>query len=322
VEEPGAVSAEAVEVPLSLAGERVDRAVALLTGRTRADAGRLVDSGGVTLDGGPVERRSRRLRAGEQLAIDMSRLAPALGATVLQPAPPGSVDFKVVYEAADFVVVDKPAGVVTHPGAGNREATLAAGLLARYPELARLAAGGFGAPDRPGIVHRLDKETSGLLVVARSPEGYSSLVAQLAARTAKRTYVALVNGRVTAHEGVVDGPIGRSDRDPTAMAVVANGREARTSYRVRRRFTEPVVATELELQLETGRTHQIRVHLAAIGHPVLGDSRYGGSRRAAGGQRLMLHAERLGLCEPRSGKLVEFTAPPPAAFLDVLSRFS
>ncbi len=316
------MTAGAVQVPLSLEGERVDRAVALLTGQTRADAGRLVDSGAVTLDGGPVERRSRRLRAGEQLSIDVSRLGRGADTAVLQPAAPGVVDFTVVYEAADFVVVDKPAGVVTHPGAGNREGTLAGGLLARYPELARLPAEGFGAADRPGIVHRLDKETSGLLVVARSPEGYSSLVAQLAARTAKRSYVALVNGRVTAHEGIVDGPIGRSDRDPTAMAVVATGREARTSYQVSRRFTDPVVATELELRLETGRTHQIRVHLAAIGHPVLGDSRYGGSRRAAGVTRLMLHAAQLGFSEPQTGELVQFTASPPAAFLDALGRFS
>ena len=316
------MTAEAVQVPLTLAGERVDRAVAMLTGQTRADAGRLVDSGGVTLDGGLVERRSRRLRVGERLAIDLSRVAPAAGVTVLQPAPPGAVDFTVICEADDFVVVDKPAGVVTHPGAGNREATLASGLLARYPELARLPLEGFGAPDRPGIVHRLDKETSGLLVVARSPEGYSSLVGQLAARSAKRSYVALVNGRVSSQEGLIDGPIGRSDRDPTAMAVVATGREARTSYRVRRRFTDPVAATELELQLQTGRTHQIRVHLAAIGHPVLGDSRYGRSRRSAGVPRLMLHAERLGFSEPRTGEPLEFTAPPPDAFRQALERFS
>jgi 23S rRNA pseudouridine1911/1915/1917 synthase len=127
---------------------------------------------------------------------------------------------------------------------------------------------------------------------------------------------------VSSREGVIDGPIGRSDRDRTAMAVVGTGRDARTSYRVRRRFTKPVEATELELRLETGRTHQIRVHLAAIGHPVLGDSRYGGSRRSAGLSRLMLHAERLGFLEPSTGEPVEFVALPPTAFADALGHFS
>ena len=278
VEEPRAMTAEAVQVPLTLAGERVDRAVAMLTGQTRAEAGRLVDSGGVTLDGGPVERRSRRLRAGEQLAIDLSSVAPA-GVTVLQPAAPGTVDFTVISEAADFVVVDKPAGVVTHPGAGHREATLAAGLLGRYPELARLRWKASGRRIARASSIGSTRRPRGLLVVARSPEGYSSLVGQLAARTRQALLCGARKRASGSHEGLVDGPIGRSDRDPTAMAVVATGRGARTSYRVRRRFTDPVAATELELQLQTGRTHQIRVHLAAIGHPVLGDSRYGGSRR-------------------------------------------
>jgi 23S rRNA pseudouridine1911/1915/1917 synthase len=203
-----------------------------------------------------------------------------------------------------------------------RVGTLVGGLLERYPELAKLPAEGFGSSERPGIVHRLDKDTSGLLVVARSSRAYRSLTEQMAARTAKRTYLALALGTMRAAQGVIDAPIGRSSRDPTKMAVANAGREARTSYRVLQRFAEPIEATELELQLQTGRTHQIRVHLAAIGHPVLGDGRYGGSRRSSGVRRTMLHAARLGFLAPGSGEALEFEASPPEDYLASIRRFS
>jgi 23S rRNA pseudouridine1911/1915/1917 synthase len=232
------------------------------------------------------------------------------------------VSFEVVYADDDVIVVNKPAGLVTHPGAGVHVTTLVGGLLERYPELAGLPAEGCGSPERPGIVHRLDKETSGLLVVARSPRAYRALTEQLAARTAKRTYLALALGSLRSARGVVDAPIGRSPRDPTKMAVANAGRQARTSYAVLRRFSQPLEATELELQLETGRTHQIRVHLSAIGHPVLGDVRYGGARRSSGVKRLMLHAVRLAFSAPGSSELLEFTAPPPEDYLSSVSGFS
>src|SRR5439155_23772111 len=170
-------------------------------------------------------------------------------------------------------VVDKPPDLVVHPGAGNAAGTMVAGLLARFPELA-----GVGEADRPGVVHRLDKGTSGLLVVARTPAAYESLVGQLSSRSVERRYRTLVWGWPEPTTGLVDAPIGRSRRDPTRMAVAAGGREARTGYETERRYHEPVEAALLECRLETGRTHQIRVHLAAIGHPVVGDARYRGAR--------------------------------------------
>ena len=309
-----------VSIPAALAGERLDRAVALLTGRPRSDAGRLIDAGGVTVGGVAVTHRSHRLKEGDRLGIAIEQLPPATREA--EPAQPGEVSFDVVFEDDDLIVVNKPVGLVTHPGAGVHSGTLVGGLLARYPELARLPEQGCGSPERPGIVHRLDKDTSGLLVVARSPLGFSSLTDQLAARTAKRTYRALVLGSVRAAQGVVDAPIGRSPRYPTGMAVSGAGREARTSYRVLRRFTSPIDATELELQLDTGRTHQIRVHLAAIGHPVLGDGRYGGAKGSSGVRRMMLHAFRLGLLAPATGEPLQFEAPLPDDYLAALERFS
>ena len=240
-----------VEIPGSLGGERVDRVVALLSGRSRADVAALVGSGAVLLDGRPVTSRHRRVVAGEQLAI-LAGPAPA----PVPAAPAGApVDFGVVYEDADLVVVDKPAGLVVHPGAGNRDGTLVSGLLASFPDLAQVRAEGRWDPARPGIVHRLDKDTSGLLVVARTPEARDRLAAQLADRTMGRTYRALALGTFGAAEGTIEAPIGRSARDRTRMAVRGDGRPASTHYRVVERFATPVPTTLLELRLETGRTH-------------------------------------------------------------------
>jgi 23S rRNA pseudouridine1911/1915/1917 synthase len=314
------MSEETLLVPAALAGERLDRSLAFLTGHPRADIGRLIDAGGVSVGGALVTQRSRRLKAGDLVAVVFEELRVI--ETVAVAAAPGEVSFEVVYADDDVIVVNKPVGLVTHPGAGVHAGTLVGGLLERFPELARLPAEGWGAPERPGIVHRLDKDTSGLLVVARSPQGFRSLTEQLAARTAKRTYLALALGTLRATEGVVDAPIGRSSRDPTKMAVAGTGREARTSYRVVRRFSKPLEATELELRLETGRTHQIRVHLSAIGHPVLGDTRYGGARRSSGVRRMMLHAARLGFLAPASGQELEFEAPPPEDYVASVERFS
>jgi 23S rRNA pseudouridine1911/1915/1917 synthase len=311
---------ETLTVPAALAGERLDRSLSFLTGRPRADIGRLIDSGAVSVGGAPVTQRSRRLREGDLVAVTFEQRIVDVPMAVA--AAPGEVDFDVVYADEDIVVVNKPVGLVTHPGAGVREGTLVGGLLERFPELALLPAQGCGSPERPGIVHRLDKDTSGLLVVARSPRAYRSLTEQLAARTAKRTYLALALGTLRATDGVVDAPIGRSTRDPTKMAVAGSGREARTSYRVVQRFSEPLPATELELRLETGRTHQIRVHLAAIGHPVLGDGRYGGSRRSSGVRRMMLHAVRVTILAPRDGASLHFEAPVPEDYLASIERFS
>ena len=309
-------------VPAPLAGERVDRALSLLTGLSRRAVAAMVEEGRVTVDGRPVTTRSRALAGGETLRVSAGA-PPDDG-----PRPDPAVEFAVVHADPQLVVVDKPPGLVVHHGAGHGGGTLVDGLLARFPDLAALAAGGTGDPGRPGVVHRLDKGTSGLMVVARTPDAYRSLTAQLRQRRAGRRYRALVAGILEAETGVVDAPVGRSARRPTAMAVTAAGRPARTTYRVLLRFGAPMEATLVEATLETGRTHQIRVHLAAIGHPVLGDDRYGGRlahpRRvteALGPGRLFLHAGLLELDHPDGSGRRTWTSPLPpdlAAVLDDL----
>lgn len=298
-------------VPAALGGERVDKVVALLTGLARSDVARLVEAGAVRVGGRTITTRSRRLAEGDELEVDVPAVVPASG---LVPDPDVAVD--VVYADDHVVVVDKAPGVVVHPGAGQPGSTLVHGLLARYPDLA-----GVGEPTRPGIVHRLDKGTSGLLVVARTADAYRSLVGQLAERAMGRTYLALVWGLVEAPAGLVDAPVGRASSDPTRMSVSARGRAARTRYEVRRRFTEPAEATLLECTLETGRTHQVRVHLAAIGHAVLGDPRYGGARGARLCPRPFLHACRLALDHPATGQRLAFTSALPADLQVVLDTF-
>ena len=289
-------------VPAALDGERVDRAVALLTGLPRSAVADLVTSGGVRLDGRSVRTRSRRVAEGEVLEVDVPETTDA------DPCPPdGSVEITVVHADADVLVVDKAADLVVHPGAGHVTGTLAQGLLARYPELRDV-----GDPARPGIVHRLDRGTSGLLVVARTPTAYASLTTQLAQRGVERVYVALVRGHFEARAGVIDAPIGRAQEDRTRMAVSASGRQARTRYRVTATFDDPEPLSLVECRLETGRTHQIRVHLAAVDHPVAGDARYRGSRRLEALERPFLHATRLAFDHPATSERLTFeSALPP-----------
>lgn len=305
----------ALEVPALLDGERIDRAIALLTGRARTEVAALISQGQVRVDGRVVLVRHRRVATGEALDLGLAEVEAAV-----TPLANDAVPFGVVYEDDAVIVVDKPAGVVVHPGAGHRDDTLVSGLLARYPDLAEAALAGAGESLRPGIVHRLDKETSGLLVVARTPTAYRSLTAQLAERTMGRTYQALAKGSVQADEGIIEAPIGRSVRDPTKMAVRTAGREARTRYHVVGRYRSPFPVTLLGVVLDTGRTHQIRVHLAAIGHPVAGDSRYGGALRAIGVTRPFLHAEALRFAHPVSGEELSFVSPLPGDLAAVLAR--
>jgi 23S rRNA pseudouridine1911/1915/1917 synthase len=227
-----------------------------------------------------------------------------------------SVLVPVVHEDEHLVVVDKPAGLVVHPGAGQQDGTLVHGLLARYPEVAEVGVD----PVRPGIVHRLDKGTSGLLLVARTPLAYERLVAMLAARAVHRRYRTLAWGHLASPTGLVDAPIGRSQREPTRMAVVERGKEARTRYEVRARYREPVEVTELACTLETGRTHQIRVHLRSIGHPVVGDVRYDGGRQSLPLGRPFLHAEVLDLDHPVTGEHLHFGSRLPDDLQAVLDR--
>jgi 23S rRNA pseudouridine1911/1915/1917 synthase len=297
---------EPIVVPSALAGERVDRAVALLLGWSRAEVQALVEHDHVFVNGRAVAK-SHRLAEGDVVEVEGEPAAPALPEPEASPCP-------IVFEDDDVIVVDKPAGLVVHPGAGHASGTLVNALLAHAPELA-----GVGDPMRPGVVHRLDRDTSGLLVVARSARAYESLVAQLGARSMSREYVALAWGFFDAPRGVIDAPIGRSAARRTRMAVRDEGRPARTHYAVRATFDEPKCSL-LDCALETGRTHQIRVHLAAVGHPVVGDATYGGGRQSIALDRPFLHAAALAFDHPATRDRMRFTSPLPTALQRVLDE--
>ena len=309
----------------ALDGLRLDRAVALVADVSRSAAARLVSEGAVRLDGSVVTAGARRVAAGESLAVNVElRDDP-------RPVPDAGVAFTAVFEDPDVVVVDKPAGLVVHPGAGHDRDTLVNGLLARYPDIA-----GVGDPYRPGIVHRLDRGTSGLLVVARTEHAHRFLVGEMRAHRPERVYAALVWGHPESSAGVVDAPVGRSSRNPQRMTVTDRGRPARTHYTVEGRYTErtrdavegrytePARAALLACRLETGRTHQIRVHLRAIGHAVVGDPTYGAGRagETLGLSRPFLHARSLSFTHPVSTETVRAESPLPpelAGLLDSLS---
>ena len=297
---------DSLVVPAALAGERVDRAVALLTGWSRAEVQVLIDDAAVLVDGRQVIK-SRRLVEGD--VVELLAEPEPVGFPHAQPIP-----VVVVSEDADVIVVDKPAGLIVHPGAGHPDGTLVNGLLERYPEL-----GDVGDPARPGIVHRLDANTSGLLAVARTQIAYDALVSALAARTVDRGYQALVWGTPESGSGLVDAPIGRSVRRPTRMAIREGGRQARTRYAVERSYDDPDVSL-LQCTLETGRTHQIRVHLAAIHHPVVGDPAYGGIRSGVDIARPFLHAATLAFAHPVTGEPQRFASELPPDLVRVLDQ--
>ena len=297
------------EVPAALAGERLDRIVALIGDVSRSDAASMIAAGGVSVDGAVAKSGKVRLTEGQQVSVD-----PNSRPTVPLPTADDSVQFGIVHVDDSVIVVDKPAGLVVHPGAGNPDKTLVNGLLARFPEIA-----GVGEPIRPGIVHRLDAGSSGLLVVARTQDAADLLIEQFADHSATRRYEALVWGVPDAPHGIIDGPIGRDRGDPLKMAVVANGRYARTDYRVIGSYSAPAVVSRLECRLETGRTHQIRVHLASIGHPLVGDPTYSQRRPMLGLTRPFLHAAELAFVHPQTGRRVTFHSPLAAdlvAWLD------
>lgn len=315
-----------LRVPGALDGERVDRALATLTGLSRREVNTLIDAGRVRIGRSVSTSRSRRVREGDRL--ELTGDLPSGGPEAPQADP--AVDVPVVWSDEDVIVVDKPAGLVVHPGAGNPGGTLVNGLLALFPEIGALSGGGSAA-NRPGVVHRLDKGTSGLLAVARSRQGFESLTSQIGARTVGREYLALVVGRVESDAGVVDAPVGRSAADPTRMAVQVGGRHARTGYEVVSRFDPPsaggpVACTLLRCRLETGRTHQVRVHFASIGHPVVGDERYGprkpGPFPALRAGRHFLHAAKLSFDHPATAERMSFDSPLPADLAAVLDSIS
>ena len=293
-------------VPTTLRDIRVDRVLSMLTGLSRSETHEILSGGGVTVDDRVVVKASTTLQEGQHLVAVLP--APESGFV----DPDASVAVDVVLDDDDFAVVNKASGQVVHPGAGQRHGTLVAGLLALYPQMQELAVEGLCDPLRPGIVHRLDKGTSGVLVVAKTPEGYLNLTHQLAERVMERTYLGMVEGHVAEDRGVVDAPIGRSTRTPTLMAVRADGRAARTGYEVLARIATPHAMTLLRLQLDTGRTHQIRVRLATIGHPVVNDPRYGHRRdKRLGEERFFLHSTTLAFAHPRSDEWITVSVPLP-----------
>jgi 23S rRNA pseudouridine1911/1915/1917 synthase len=291
--EPAA--AHRFDVPASAAGERLDQALAhALPQFSRSRLKAWIERGRVTLDGAIVEPR-HKLRGGERVVV--TPIAdPATTAHAAEPIP-----LSIVHEDSALVVVDKPSGLVVHPGSGNWQGTLMNALLHHAPALAALP--------RAGIVHRLDKDTSGLMVVAKTLAAQTDLVRQIAARTVKREYLAVASGDV-ARNGTIDAPIGRHPTRRTKMAVVSSGKPARTHYAIVERFR---VATLLRCALETGRTHQIRVHFASLGHPLVGDPVYGRSIAIAFG-RQALHAATLALVHPASRVPCVWHAPLPADF--------
>jgi 23S rRNA pseudouridine1911/1915/1917 synthase len=307
-----AVGVRTVRVPDGGRG-RADRIVADATGLSRSYVQKLITDGRLTTVGGPL-RANTIVDPGTELRLDVPEAVP------LDVLPEPDIALTVVHEDADLLIIDKPAGLVVHPAAGHASGTLVNALLGRA---GGAEYGGIAGVQRPGIVHRLDRDTSGLIMVARHDRAQAALMAQLKARRIKKTYLALVQGSVSAAVGRIEAPIGRDPKHRTRMAVVPDGRPSVTGYRVRERFA---AWTLLELDLVTGRTHQIRVHLDAIGHAVAGDPVYGTgtSRRGPDGLgRLFLHAWRLELASPSDGHLIRATAPLPPeleAVLDGLRR--
>ena len=304
--EPSEGAARSFVIPEDFAGLRLDQALAkLLPSHSRSRLKRWIDEGWVTLDGAAAPGRER-LGGGESLLV---REPPAIDVVddVAQP-----IALAIVFEDDAILVLDKPAGLVVHPGAGNRSGTLLNALLHHTPSLAALP--------RAGIVHRLDKDTSGLMVVAKSAQAQTDLVRQLAARTVSRHYLALVRGDL-ARSIVIDAPIGRHPIQRTKMAVVAKGKPARTHVDVIERHR---VTTLVRCRLTTGRTHQIRVHLASIDHPLIGDPVYGGRSGSLQDAlrtfpRQALHAERLALVHPVTRRECTWTSPLPADFAALLA---
>lgn len=293
-----------IRIPPELDGVRADKAIAVLAGVSRSVSRRWCDEEGALIDGSPVSA-SAAVRQGHLLAHPEPPQTQRL-------TPDPSVPFAVVYEDEHLAVVDKPAGVVVHPGAGRTAATLAAGLLARWPDIE-----GVGQAGRWGLVHRLDRETSGLLVVALTEAAYEGLTSALAARRVDRIYWAGVQGTVAAETGTIDAPIRRDPQRPTRMTVHRSGKPARTHYRRLRTISD--ADHLLEVALETGRTHQIRVHLARIGHPVIGDRLYGW-RGSGWEDRIWLHARRLSFVHPVSGVEIAQESDLPPELADTLAN--
>ena len=292
-------------VPPEAEGLRIDVFLAESAEITRARAAQLIAQGCVWIDQRPAVKAGLKLCAGAVLAWTLPEARP-------MQAEPEALPLHILYQDADLAVVEKPTGMVVHPAAGNAQGTLVHALLYHLRDLS-----GIGGVLRPGIVHRLDKDTSGALIVAKHDAAHLALSAQLKARAMRKVYAALVEGAPREDEGCIDLPLARDPRDRKRMAVVPGGREARTLYRVAARW--PGMSL-LCIRLITGRTHQIRVHMRATGHPLLGDVIYGGRRTREQTPRLMLHANQVTFAHPTTGTAMTVCAPWPSDFVAALAR--
>ncbi len=287
------------------AGVRLDAFLSADGALTRSQAARLIAEGRVRVNGKPAAK-SARLSGGETVTVDV----PQLRETAL---PPQDIPLDVVYEDDDVIVVNKPTGLVVHPAPGHPDGTLVNALLHHCGD----SLSGIGGEKRPGIVHRIDRDTSGLIIAAKNDAAHLALSAQLKDHSLSRTYECLVTGNMKQDSGTVDAPIGRSSADRKKMAVVPTGRRAVTHWEVVSRY--PGV-THLRCRLETGRTHQIRVHMAYIGHPILGDTVYGAKKPVPGLTGQCLHATGLRFVHPRTGESVELRCPLPPEFTAMLQK--
>lgn len=290
------------------AEERMDIVLPeLLENTSRSSIQKLIEKGNVLVNGVPVTSKKYKLKEGDLVEVRIEDPTP------LQ-AEPENIPLSIIYEDADLLVVNKPKGMVVHPAAGNWTGTLVNGIL--YHCQGRLSS--INGVIRPGIVHRIDKDTSGLLVVAKNDNSHQKLAEQFAAHTITRAYRAIVHNNFTEDEGVIDAPIGRDPKNRLRMAVTErNGKQAITHYKVLERFGR---FTYIEATLETGRTHQIRVHMAHINHPLLGDELYGPKKSPVKTNGQVLHAKTLGFLHPSSGEYIEFDSPLPENFCEILNK--
>ena len=294
---------------LTTEGERGTRLDSFLSAAvadlSRAAAAKLIDSGCVRVDG-KIADKSRKLTGSERVELTLPEPEPL-------EAQPQAIPLDVVYEDADVIVVNKPSGMVVHPAPGHADGTLVNALLYHCGE----SLSGIGGVLRPGIVHRIDRDTSGLIIAAKNDAAHQSLSAQLKDHTLARTYECIAVGNFKDDSGTVDAPIARDARDRKRMAVVPGGREAITHWEVIARYPG---YTHLRCRLETGRTHQIRVHLAYLGHPILGDTVYGAKKSVPGLTGQCLHAVGLRFVHPRTGETVTLSCPLPEEFTDMLKK--
>ena len=292
-------------------GERVDRVIAFFSGLSRSKVSDLISKRLILRNGIPIKKGSEIVHTNDE--ISMPNLVDE---AVEEIASDKSIDFEVVFEDDSVIVVSKPSGLIVHPGSGIANGTLVNGLAAQFPDLREI-----GDPTRLGLVHRLDKGTSGLLIVARTPEALENLKFQMQERHVHRQYFAIVAGHVESNKGVVDAPLGRDPKNPLKRAVINSGKYARTHYEIDQKYESPFKVSMLNCRLETGRTHQIRVHLAAIGHPVLGDELYGGRTSFNIENRLALHAQMLTFLHPKTKNLMNFESPLPAELTSMKDTF-